>query len=49
MRHDASLRQFLAHVVLPDGRTFGEWAEPELARVYDGGAMPAPLALGRGD
>ncbi|GEL44287.1 hypothetical protein MEX01_48780 [Methylorubrum extorquens] len=37
---------FLSHVVLPDGRTMGEWAEPALQLAYDRGQMPAdPLRL----
>ena len=35
--------EFLAHVVLPDGSTFGAWAKPQLAAVYAGGSMPALL------
>jgi hypothetical protein len=35
--------EFLAHIVLPNGQTFGEWATPELARVYELGEMPALL------
>lgn len=31
---------FLSHVVLPDGRTMGEWAEPALRIAYDKGEMP---------
>lgn len=33
--------EFLAHIALPNGSTFGDWARPELARVYDSGDMPA--------
>lgn len=45
-------REFLADVMLPDGRSVHEWLEPELVRVYGNGSMPelAPaLALPRGD
>ena len=38
-------REFLAHMVLPDGRTMEEWAAPQLAEAYVGGAMP-PLLPG---
>jgi len=33
--------EFLAHIVLPDGRTFYEWARPQLEIVYAHGEMPA--------
>jgi hypothetical protein len=33
--------EFLAHIVLPDGATVGEWAAPQLDKVYSGGQMPA--------
>lgn len=33
--------EFLAHVVLPDGTTFGQWARPQIATVYESGRMPA--------
>lgn len=39
--------EFLAHIVLPNGQTVGEWAQPELVRVYDAGEMPALLPAGR--
>jgi len=32
--------EFLAHVVLPDGQTVGQWMEPQLAEVYASGLMP---------
>lgn len=35
--------EFLAHVVLPDGRTFGQWAVPQLESAYAAGGMPALL------
>jgi len=40
--------EFLAQMVLPDNTTFGAWAEPELARVYETATMPTMLALGSG-
>lgn len=40
--------EFLAHVVLPDGRTMSEWARPQLALAYKGGTMP-PLLGGQGN
>jgi hypothetical protein len=36
--------EFLAHIVLPDGRTFFEWARPQLAMIYGRSAMPALLS-----
>lgn len=35
--------EFLAHIVLPDGRTVGEWTRPQLQDVYASGRMPALL------
>ena len=35
--------EFLAHIVLPDGSTFGAWARPQIAAVYESNAMPALL------
>lgn len=35
--------EFLAHVVLPDGSTVGQWVEPQLAEIYGRGDMPALL------
>lgn len=37
--------EFLAHTMLPDGRTVGEWAKPELAIAYEHGSMPTSLLL----
>ena len=37
--------EFLAHTVLPDGSTVGEWAKPQLAEVYRIGAMPTSLMI----
>lgn len=39
--------EFLSHVVLPDGRTVGQWMGPQIATVYETGRMP-PLLLGSG-
>ncbi len=38
--------EFLAHTVLPDGRTFGEWAAPQLEIAYESGRMPALMPGG---
>lgn len=40
--------EFMAHIVLPDGTTFGAWARPQIADVYDKHLMPPMLALGNG-
>lgn len=34
---------FMAHVVLPDGRTMGEAAMPQIGRAYQDGKMPPLL------
>lgn len=39
--------EFLANIVLPDNRTFGEWASPQLEGIYSTGQMPALLPAGR--
>lgn len=33
--------EFLAYIALPDGRTFGNWARPQIEHVYGTGGMPA--------
>ena len=33
--------EFLAHTMLPDGSTVGQWARPQIAQVYESNAMPA--------
>lgn len=35
--------EFLAHIVLPDGSTVGQWAGPQVAEAYLSGAMPKLL------
>jgi hypothetical protein len=35
--------EFLAHIVLPDGRTAGEWLSPQIEHAYETGQMPAML------
>lgn len=42
-------QEFLAHVVLPNGQTFGDWAAPQLETVYHDNKMPPLLLLGTGD
>lgn len=34
-------REFLSDLMLPDGRTMGEWVGPQLEVVYGSGSMPA--------
>lgn len=33
--------EFLAHVVLPNGQTVGQWMIPQVEQAYDSGAMPS--------
>lgn len=35
--------EFLAHTMLPDGSTVGQWAKPQLDEAYRIGHMPSPL------
>ena len=42
-------QEFLAHVVLPNGQTFGDWAAPQLENVYRNKKMPLLLMPGEGD
>lgn len=37
--------EFLAHTVLPDGSTMGQWAKPQIEEAYRVGHMPQMLAL----
>ena len=37
--------EFLAHIVLPDGTTAGDWMRPQIAKVYDSNQMPKKLLL----
>lgn len=41
-------RAMLAHLVLPDGTTMGEWAVPQIEAMYEGGRMPPLLGPGGG-
>lgn len=38
--------EFLAHIVLPNGRTYGEWAVPQIAEAYEHKKMPPLLGAG---
>ena len=40
--------EFMAHIMLPSGETFGSWAKPQIAAAYDTGDMP-PLLPAPGD
>lgn len=41
--------EFLAHIVLPNGGTAGEWIRPQIASAYETGSMPSMLpALAEG-
>lgn len=42
-------QEFLAHIVMPDGRTVGEHVAPGVEQAYTNGLMPPLLALGAGD
>jgi len=35
--------EFLAHVVLPDGTTVGDWVQPQVALAYENAEMPKGL------
>jgi hypothetical protein len=37
--------EFLAHILLPDGTTFGQWATGEVERVYETSEMPRSMML----
>jgi hypothetical protein len=37
--------EFLAHTVLPDGTTMGEWSKPQIDEAYRVGHMPQNLML----
>lgn len=39
-------REFLYDVVLPDGKTVGEWMAPQLEGIYQSGHMPQLLEVG---
>lgn len=35
--------EFLAHIILADGKTVGQWLDPQLEEVYSGKNMPTAL------
>lgn len=40
--------EFLAHIVLPDGKTVGKWFKAQLAAAYEHKKMPPMLSAGKG-
>lgn len=40
--------EFLAHIVLPNGRTVGQWAVPAVEKALTDGKMPPLLSLPSG-
>ena len=40
--------EFMAHIVLPNGSTVGEWMGPQIESSYRGGSMPPLLGPGSG-
>lgn len=38
--------EFLAHIVLPNGGTVGDWARPQIRTAYETGTMPPLLGMG---
>lgn len=38
--------EFLAHIVLPNGATFGTWARPQIAHAYETATMPTLMPGG---
>lgn len=43
---DVLSQALLANLVLPDGRTLGRWAVPQIESMYSGGQMPPLLGPG---
>lgn len=37
--------EFMAHIVLPNGETVGEWMRPQVEEAYASGVMPSELRL----
>ena len=40
--------EFLAHIVLPNGETYGQFAIPQIADAYQSKRMPKLLSFGGG-
>ena len=43
VRHTEIVASFLAHIVLPDGTTAGQFIRPQIAAAYSTGTMPSML------
>lgn len=41
--------EFMAHIVLPNDKTVGQWVLPEVARIYETGRMTPDRMLGSGE
>lgn len=41
-------QEFMAHIVLPNGRTAGEWALPQIEKAYQKGEIPKLLPITTG-
>ena len=39
--------EFMAHIVLPDSRTVGEWMTPQISKAYEHNEMPSLLPVPR--
>jgi hypothetical protein len=39
--------EFLAHIVLPDNTTIGQWVRPQIQKAYETGSMPRLLGNGQ--
>jgi hypothetical protein len=39
-------QEFLGHILLPDGKTFGEWALPQIDEIYKTRKIPALMPGG---
>lgn len=37
--------EFLAHIILPNGQTAGQWMRPQVAKAYEDGTMPKDLPM----
>lgn len=37
--------EFLAHIILPDGTSVGDWVLPAVAEAYESGDMPKALPM----
>lgn len=37
--------EFMAHIMLPDGQSIGDWMRPQIERAYISGQMPSSLPM----